>query len=320
MLDDSSVLGLGNIAVERKPKKLPEGVNYFKMLSKCQAQKIRTININVHTTNVAFANSQGAMPRKSIVLMSEDHFIVSDYAQDVLRLFSGDGKNLNELRVGANTRGMCRVDRDTVAVALASGRGGVFHNHLYGGYASYKLTGIHIVRIHDSKLTSVSTISMPHNLTCYYGITHIAGEYAVSTPRDIYRVTKQGEATYIQSLGCGCHNLAYDEHSDRIVATLAASYVAVVTLSNGSQNEVLKTGVVSDVTGVDVDRDGNIYVCGQASNNVVMIPADGTKVRELLTSVDGISRPLAISVYGDRFVVSCVSLQQQSEVHVYRMR
>lgn len=44
------------------------------------------------------------------------------------------------------------------------------------------------------------------------------------------------------------------------------------------QKAILNVGVVEQATGVSADREGNVYV--------VQISADGSKVREILTSKD----------------------------------
>ncbi|XP_069105043.1 uncharacterized protein [Argopecten irradians] len=82
---------------------------------------------------------------------------------------------------------------------------------------------------------------------------------------------------------------------------------------------ILNEGVVKNATGVAVDREGNVYICGQESNNVVQISTDGSKVREFLTSEDGINSPTAIAVCGDKLVVTSLSPQQQDVIHVFQL-
>ena len=43
--------------------------------------------------------------------------------------------------------------------------------------------------------------------------------------------------------------------------------------------------------GISVDNDGNVYVVGYISNNVVVISPDGQRHRQLLSSTDGLSAP-----------------------------
>ncbi|XP_033759488.1 uncharacterized protein LOC117341733 [Pecten maximus] len=310
-LDDSSVLSLGRVVVERAEQKLPEGVEFLKVFSKCQAKRIRTVHMAVSTFNAArrrgqvVSRSRWGVPQKSIILMPDDRIIVSDNEQENLKLFSKDGETLGHLNVGGGLQDICRVDRDTIAVAV-----------------SQVNTGIYVVKIHDSKLSSLSIIPLPrHNSSCF-GIAFTAGKFAVSTPRDIYCVTKEGETNKIHSLEYDCHHMTCDIHPNQIVASFLTSvsdHAVVARLSEGSQENILNVGMVRSAMGVDVDREGNVYVCGQASNNVVQIPADGSKARELLTSADGIEMPTAISVCEDKFAVTYQSAQHKNEIHVYQL-
>jgi DNA-binding beta-propeller fold protein YncE len=43
--------------------------------------------------------------------------------------------------------------------------------------------------------------------------------------------------------------------------------------------------------GIAVDNDGNVYVVGCQSNNVMVISPDGQRHRQLLASKDGLSNP-----------------------------
>ena len=46
--------------------------------------------------------------------------------------------------------------------------------------------------------------------------------------------------------------------------------------------------------GVSVDNDGNVYVVGYDSNNVVVISPDGQRHRQLLSSKDGLVNPIVL--------------------------
>ncbi|CAG2218666.1 unnamed protein product [Mytilus edulis] len=46
--------------------------------------------------------------------------------------------------------------------------------------------------------------------------------------------------------------------------------------------------------GIDVDMDGNVYVVGSRSNNVVVISLDGQRYREVLAASDGLDLPTSL--------------------------
>jgi DNA-binding beta-propeller fold protein YncE len=43
--------------------------------------------------------------------------------------------------------------------------------------------------------------------------------------------------------------------------------------------------------GISVDNDGNVYVVGGGSNNVVVISPDGQRHRQILSAGDGLVNP-----------------------------
>ncbi|XP_063418879.1 uncharacterized protein LOC134701675 [Mytilus trossulus] len=52
--------------------------------------------------------------------------------------------------------------------------------------------------------------------------------------------------------------------------------------------------VLQTPAGISVDNDGNIYVVGRASKNVILVSSDGQRHRQLLSGTDGLSEPWAI--------------------------
>ena len=53
--------------------------------------------------------------------------------------------------------------------------------------------------------------------------------------------------------------------------------------------------VLQGPLGISVDNDGNVYVVGNYSNNVVVISPDGQRHRQLLSSTDGLSAPSVLN-------------------------
>ncbi|CAG2201116.1 unnamed protein product [Mytilus edulis] len=56
--------------------------------------------------------------------------------------------------------------------------------------------------------------------------------------------------------------------------------------------------VLKHPKGIDVDNDGNVYVAGTNSQNVLVISPDGKRHREVLTLSDGLKDPMAIHFSG----------------------
>lgn len=47
--------------------------------------------------------------------------------------------------------------------------------------------------------------------------------------------------------------------------------------------------ILNSPRGISVDNDGNVYVVGNVSNNVVVLSADGQQHKEILSTRDGLS-------------------------------
>jgi DNA-binding beta-propeller fold protein YncE len=54
------------------------------------------------------------------------------------------------------------------------------------------------------------------------------------------------------------------------------------------------TRVLQHPCGISVDNDGNVFVVGYSSNNVVVISSDGQRHRQLLSNKDGLVNPTVL--------------------------
>lgn len=52
--------------------------------------------------------------------------------------------------------------------------------------------------------------------------------------------------------------------------------------------------VLKSPRGISVDNDGNLYVVGNSSTNVVVISVDGQQHKEILSARDGLNNPLSL--------------------------
>ncbi|XP_063418876.1 uncharacterized protein LOC134701671 [Mytilus trossulus] len=84
-------------------------------------------------------------------------------------------------------------------------------------------------------------------------------------------------------------------HTNRINNT-----VTCYNLQGERQWTFQNESVLKDPLGIDVDNDGNLYVAGIHSNNVVIISNDGQMYRELLAAGVGFRYPIALRYYGHK--------------------
>ncbi|XP_033757657.1 tripartite motif-containing protein 2-like [Pecten maximus] len=293
-LDTDSPLSLGNVIIEKNPEQLPNEIGTTKPLCECDVQEVGKFSIKCPSDgHDCFANG--------IVYLPDDHIVVSDWNNKKIKLFTASGKCLDEMKVTGNPYDMCCIDDDTVAAAIYNSE-------------------ILIIKVNHAKLTLSSKIKLSIGADPY-GITYSNEAFTVSTQTDVYRVSKNGVPNTIVSYPNRCLHLACDPRTGHIYGSQLTSKdgdVAVYRLSDGKLTNISKVGMLRTASGVDVDSDGNVYVCGNRSNNVVQMSRDGTNVRELLTSSDGVDRPRAISVCGNKFVVTNES-KNRNEVYVFEL-
>ena len=78
-------------------------------------------------------------------------------------------------------------------------------------------------------------------------------------------------------------------------ANWVTDIVTCCDLYGTTQWEFKDEGVLTKPLGVSVDNDGNVYVVGLDSNNVVVISPDGQRHRQLLSSKDGLEQPRVLN-------------------------
>jgi DNA-binding beta-propeller fold protein YncE len=70
--------------------------------------------------------------------------------------------------------------------------------------------------------------------------------------------------------------------------------VTCCDLHGTTQWEFNSEHVLEEPRGISVDNDGNVYVVGYKSNNVVVISSDGQRHIQLLSSKDGLVNPYVL--------------------------
>ncbi|XP_021345505.1 transcription intermediary factor 1-beta-like [Mizuhopecten yessoensis] len=277
---------MGNIVIEKPSRRFPESHGY--LTSPMSGRRVR----EVQQFGIKSTSDGNDCKAFGVVYLPFNQIVVSDLRNKKLKLFTDKGQYLDEMTIYGSPNDMCLVNDNTVAVAVRSPG------------------GVHIVKVENSKMSLSSEICLPDDKGCQ-GITHINGRFVVCTDTkeaEVYSVTQDGTAELLYQYNGKCYFLSHDPTNEDILVSCHISTQGKVVLSRLSADKrrknVMQRGVVSSAAGVIVDREGNIYVCGFASNNVVQMSGDGTHVRELLTSSDGIKRPFAVAVCGDMFVLA----------------
>ncbi|XP_033730649.1 uncharacterized protein LOC117320072 [Pecten maximus] len=282
-LGNLDVDAMGKIVIGKEPRRFPGNhCDLVPHLLESKVKEIGKFTIKTHSDKKDCCAG-------GVLYLPCDQIVVSDVSNNKLKLFTDKGQFLDELTIRGSPNDLCLVDNNTVAVAVDNPG------------------GIHVVKVEASKLSLSSEIRMSNGKACY-GITHTDGRFIVGTgDGGVYSVTQDGVADLLHQYNSTCYSLTHDPLKGDTLVSICNGPPGNVVVSRLSADkrhtDVMKVGVVRYPRGIDVDREGNIYVCGNSSYNVVQMSGDGTHVRELLTPSDGIRNPWAISINGDKFVV-----------------
>ncbi|XP_063400260.1 uncharacterized protein LOC134684880 [Mytilus trossulus] len=82
---------------------------------------------------------------------------------------------------------------------------------------------------------------------------------------------------------------------DKIYHTNKKSDSVICYGLQGAAHWTFKNKILRTPCGISVDNDGNVYVVGYSSNNVVVISADGQHHKEILTAKDGLSSSFSLN-------------------------
>ena len=91
--------------------------------------------------------------------------------------------------------------------------------------------------------------------------------------------------------------------------------VTCCDLHGTTQWEFKDERILQGPLGISVDNDGNVYVVGHLSNNVVVISPDGQLHRQLLSPKDGLSHPIVLDY--DRYTNSLLVVNRSSTAFLF---
>jgi hypothetical protein len=212
-------------------------------------------------------------------LLPNGRMVYSSYNASLVRFINKEGIQL--FQIGKDKTGSCFYDtvyiKDTNNVAVSS------------GYVSKRC--ITIIDIESQKVMTIIPMD-----------TYISG------------MAVRGRTIYYCAWNKGLKmlNLSDKSVSDIISSNMtgvdyvatsgdklyyANTYTHTVTccdLHGTTQWQFKDTRVLQGPRGISVDNDGNVYVIGYDTNNVVVISPDGQRHRQLLSSKDGLSKPTVL--------------------------
>jgi DNA-binding beta-propeller fold protein YncE len=208
-------------------------------------------------------------------LLPNGRMVLSCNSTSTVSFINTDGVEL--FQIGIDKRGSCTFDtvyiKDNNSIAVSSG-GGI--NRC-----------IVIIDVESQKV--MTTMSMD---TYIYGIAATGRLYycAWNNGLKMLHLSDKSVSDIINSNMTGVYYVATS--GDKLYYTNVITHtVTCCDLHGTTQWEFKDDRVLQGPLGISVDNDGNIYVVGFHSNNIVVFSPDGQRHRQLLSSKDGLSYP-----------------------------
>ena len=219
-----------------------------------------------------------------------DGRMVLCYCSDTVRFINKEGIELFQIgrdKIGSDTFDTVYI-KDTNSIAVSSG---------WGGNGC-----ITIIDIESQKV--MTTIPMD---TCINGMAVRGRTIYYSTSGKGLKMLNLIDRSVSDIISSDMFNGCYVATSgEKLYYTNICSHtVTCCDLHGTTQWKFNDERVLQYPLGISVDNDGNMYVVGCYTHNVVVISPDGQRYRQLLSSKDGLSYPWVLSYdkYTNRLLV-----------------
>ena len=270
---------LGEVVIESKPS----GLTFVRKKDK-QAQmmvaelspprSLKNIQLNLKQK----INTKGTDIR-GCSLLPDGRMVFSCYSSDTVRYINKEGVEL--FQIGKNKTGSDTYDtvyiKDNNSVAVSSGGGGK--------------RCITIIDIESQKvMTTIPMDTYMHGMairgrTIYYCAWDKGLKMLNLSDRSVSDIVSS-DMSYVYYVATSGDKLYYTNTN--------TNTVTCCDLLGITQWEFKDERVLQGPRGISIDNDGNVYVVGYSTNNVVVISPDGQRHRKLLASNDDLSYPTVL--------------------------
>ncbi|XP_076115854.1 uncharacterized protein LOC143083478 [Mytilus galloprovincialis] len=238
-----------------------------------QSRSIRNIKLTIHKIINTKENVF------SCCILPDDRTVFTFFIESTVKVFNNKGLKGFKVKMPCEPFDIVYISQDNT-LAVTS-----------GGSEKNCITIIDLARKKIRKIITLDShnygIALKDNRLIYSGYDKgicMINMYDEST-RDIHDIVKDAmpSESYIATLR---DNIYYTNNVTNVVTCCNLKGEIQWTFQNES--------VLKSPRGIDVDSDGNVYVVGILSNNVVVISPDGQLHSEILTAADGLNRPSSL--------------------------
>jgi DNA-binding beta-propeller fold protein YncE len=212
-------------------------------------------------------------------LLPDGRMVLSCYKTDTATCINKEGVDLFQIgkdKTGSSTYDIVYI-KDNNSVAVSS-----------GGEINRCIT---IINIESQKvMTTISMDTIIYGMavrgrTIYYCTENKGLKMLNLTDKFVCDIISSNKynVEYVATSGNKLYYTDYDTHT-----------VTCCDLQGATQWEFKDEGVLKGPWGISVDNDGNVYVVGSNSKNVVVFSPDGQCHKQVLSSTDGMSCPCVL--------------------------
>ena len=207
-------------------------------------------------------------------LLHDDRMVISCSDTNTVSFINKEEVEL--FQIGKNKTGTCTYDtvyiKDNKCVAVSSGRG-----------------NIAIIDIESLKV--MTTISM---VTDIYGMAIRCKTIYYCTPNSGLKMLNLTDKSISDITNNNMLGVLYVATSGDKLFYTNTHTVTCCDLHGATQWKFKDKRILQCPRDISVDNDGNVYVVGNRSNNVVVISPDGQRHRKILSFKDGLSYPFVL--------------------------
>ena len=286
----SGVKHLGTIRLKKEPCAIR-----FKPFKYMEAQEISVPSTPPKSFKFGYRIDRSFHQVSGMDVDKDDNLILAD--ESFLRMYSKDGKSVKECKLAGNAWD-------------------ISYNKKYGRI---------VVALQDNSIQfvdnfvahtniSVQNINMCLGVTWVDDNVYVSGSDSHGKSRINILDSNGQQISSISSIGCS-YTLWYIHHRDNNV--YYTDFLDVYCIKkDGSKVFTFSSPDVIGPYGINTDRQGNVYVLGWDSNNIVRLSPDGQNSDIIMKEEDGISHPVTFCFSRD-FKKLFVSNEGGKRVVVY---
>ena len=269
----TSIENLGEVVVESKPCEM------FLVRKKDKQAQMMVPDLQPIHLNLKQKIKTKRRRITGCSLLREGRMVLSCYNTDIGSFINKDGVGL--FQIGKDQTGSDTYDavyiKDNNSVAVSSGKG--------------RNKCITIIDIESQQV--IATITMDTDI---YGMAVRGRTMYYCTGSNGLKMLNLSDKSVIYIINSDMSDVDYVATSgDKLYYTNYYTHtVTCCDIHGTAQWEFRDERVLQYPYGITVDNDGNVYVAGYNSNNVVVISPDGERHRQLFSDKDGLEDPTVL--------------------------